>query len=78
MIGFVLLFLQAKADQKRGISYVTIVPDDGNVSHADAEMGRDSEELVDELGDEELAKRVREASEHAAAPGEIKVELKGK
>ncbi len=78
IIGFVLLFLQAKADQKRGISYVTIVPDDGNVSHADAEMGRDSEELVDELGDEELAKRVREASEHAAAPGEIKVELKGK
>lgn len=77
VIGFVLLLLQAKADQGRGISYVTIVPDDGNVTHADAEMARDSEELVDQLGDEELAERVRAASEHAAAPGEIKVEIKG-
>lgn len=77
VIGFVLLLLQAKADQRRGISYVTIVPDDGNVTHADAEMARDSEELVDQLGDEELAARVRAASEHAAAPGEIKVEIKG-
>lgn len=77
VIGFVLLLLQAKADQRRGINYVTIVPDDGNVTHADAEMARDSEELVDQLGDEELAERVRAASEHAAAPGEIKVEIKG-
>lgn len=77
VIGFVLLLLQAKADQRRGISYVAIVPDDGNVTHADAEMARDSEELVDQLGDEELAERVRAASEHAAAPGEIKVEIKG-
>lgn len=77
VIGFVLLLLQAKADQRRGISYVTIVPDDGNVTHADAEMARDSEELVDQTGDEELAERVRAASEHAAAPGEIKVEIKG-
>lgn len=77
VIGFVLLLLQAKADQRRGISYVTIVPDDGNVTHADAEMARDSEELVDQLGDEGLAERVRAASEHAAAPGEIKVEIKG-
>lgn len=77
VIGFVLLLLQAKADQRRGISYVTIVPDDGNVTHADAEMARDSEELVDQLGDEELVERVRAASEHAAAPGEIKVEIKG-
>lgn len=77
VIGFVLLLLQAKADQRRGISYVTIVPDDGSVTHADAEMARDSEELVDQLGDEELAERVRAASEHAAAPGEIKVEIKG-
>lgn len=77
VIGFVLLLLQAKADQRRGISYVTIVPDDGNVTHADAEMARDSEELVDQLGDEELAERVRAASEHAAAPGKIKVEIKG-
>ena len=77
VIGFVLLLLQAKADQRRGISYVTNVPDDGNVTHADAEMARDSEELVDQLGDEELAERVRAASEHAAAPGEIKVEIKG-
>lgn len=77
VIGFVLLLLQAKADQRRGISYVTIVPDDGNVTHADAEMARDSEELVDQLGDEELAERVRAASEHAAAPGETKVEIKG-
>lgn len=77
VIGFVLLLLQAKADQRRGISYVTIVPDDGNVTHADAEMARDSEELVDQLGDEELAEHVRAASEHAAAPGEIKVEIKG-
>ncbi len=77
VIGFVLLLLQAKADQRRGISYVTIVPDDGNVTHADAEMARDSEELVDQVGDEELAERVRAASEHAAAPGEIKVEIKG-
>ncbi len=77
VIGFVLLLLQAKADQRRGISYVTIVPDDGNVTHADAEMARDSEELVDQLGDEELAERMRAASEHAAAPGEIKVEIKG-
>lgn len=76
VIGFVLLLLQAKADQRRGISYVAIVPDDGNVTHADAEMARDSEELVDQLGDEELAERVRAASEHAAAPGEIKVEIK--
>lgn len=78
VIGFVLLFMQAKADQRRGISYVTIVPDDGNVTHAEAELGRDSEELVDELGDEELAKRVREASEHADAPAALKVEVKGK
>ena len=77
VIGFVLLLLQAKADQRRGINYVTIVPDDGNVTHADAEMARDSKELVDQLGDEELAERVRAASEHAAAPGEIKVEIKG-
>ncbi len=76
VVGFVLLLVQAKADQRRGISYVTIVPDDGNVSHADAELARDSEELVDQLGDEELAERVRAASEHADAPGEIKVEIK--
>ena len=29
------------------------------------------------IGDEELAERVRAASEHAAVPGEIKVEIKG-
>ncbi|MEI3376548.1 MAG: Na+/H+ antiporter NhaA [Coriobacteriales bacterium] len=77
VVGFVLLFMQAKADQRRGISYVTIVPEDGNVTHADAELAHDSEELVDELGDEELAKRVREASEHADAPAALKVEVKG-
>ena len=76
IIGFVLLFLQAKADQKRGISYVTVVPDDGNVSHADAEMGRDSEELVDSLGDEELSERMRMAHENATVPGELKIEVK--
>ena len=76
IIGFVLLFLQAKADQKRGISYVTVVPDDGNVSHADAEMGRDSEELVDSLGDEELSERMRIAHESATVPGELKIEVK--
>ena len=77
IVGFVLLFLQAKADQKRGISYVTVVPDDGNVSHADAEMGRDSEELVDSLGDEELSERMRMAHESATVPGELKIEVKG-
>ena len=76
IVGFVLLFLQAKADQKRGISYVTVVPDDGNVSHADAEMGRDSEELVDSLGDEELSERMRKAHESATVPGELKIEVK--
>ena len=76
IVGFVLLFLQAKADQKRGISYVTVVPDDGNVSHADAEMGRDSEELVDSLGDEELSERMRMAHESATVPGELKIEVK--
>ena len=76
IVGFVLLFLQAKADQKRGINYVTVVPDDGNVSHADAEMGRDSEELVDSLGDEELSERMRMAHESATVPGELKIEVK--
>lgn len=76
IVGFVLLFLQAKADQKRGISYVTVVPDDGNVSHADAEMGRDSEELVDSLGDEELSERMLMAHESATVPGELKIEVK--
>lgn len=76
IVGFVLLFLQAKADQKRGISYVTVVPDDGNVSHADAEMGRDSEELVDSLGDEKLSERMRMAHESATVPGELKIEVK--
>ena len=76
IVGFVLLFLQAKADQKRGISYVTVVPDDGNVSHADAEMGRESEELVDSLGDEELSERMRMAHESATVPGELKIEVK--
>lgn len=76
IIGFVLLMLQAKSDQKKGISYVVVMPEDGNATHSAVELAQDSDELVEELGDENLAERVRKVHESAEEPEQIKVEIR--
>lgn len=48
VIGFLFLFLQAKAAQKRGVAFVS-TPGDDNLQTADLDAVRDSEELLRDL-----------------------------
>lgn len=62
VLGFVLLLLEARADAKRGVVYVSAPGEEGNLSVADAEIRRESRELMEGIDESERAV-LREAME---------------
>lgn len=62
VIGFAFLLVEARAEQKRGVLYVTSPEGVDGATYADAESRRASEEIIDTFGEEDQAE-VQEAFE---------------
>lgn len=62
IIGFTFLLIEAKADAKRGVLYVTSPEGADSATFADAEARRASEGIIDTFGEEDQAE-VQEAFE---------------
>lgn len=62
IVGFTFLLIEAKADAKRGVLYVTSPEGADNATFADAEARRASEGIIDTFGEEDQAE-VQEAFE---------------
>ena len=59
VVGFVFLFVQARAAEKRGVAYLSMKDgDDESLQTAEAEVARASEELIAFMGDVELVEKV--------------------
>lgn len=54
VLGFVFLLLQAKSAQKRGVAYLSMQTDDENLQTADLDAVHDSEQMLHDIGDEEI------------------------
>lgn len=70
LAGFVLLMLEARADAKRGVVYVSDPGDEGNVTVADAEARRESYELMEGIEESEveaLREAMRSNAQHEVA-----------
>ena len=59
VVGFMFLFVQARAAEKRGVAYLSMKDgDDESLQTAEAEVARASEELIAFMGDVELVEKV--------------------
>ncbi len=74
VLGFVLLLLQAKAAQKRGVAYLSSSADDITRQTAGDEAAREAEELLRDLGDPAIKDEV-EAAKKRGGVFEIAVDL---
>ena len=74
VLGFVLLLLQAKAAQKRGVAYLSSSADDITRQTAGAEAARGAEELLRDLEDPAIKDEV-EAAKKRGGVFEIAVDL---
>ena len=74
VLGFVLLFLQAKAAQKRGVAYLSASGDDIARQTAGDEAARESEELLRDLEDPAIKEEL-EAAKKRGGVFEIAVDL---
>lgn len=75
VLGFLLLFFQAKAAQKRGVAYLVATPDaNANLQTVDRDAVRDSEELLREIGSPLLEQEIS-AAKQSDVVLEIAVEL---
>ncbi len=76
LIGFCLLFFQAKLAHGKGVSYVSKKKDDDNLSHADREAARHADKVIDEIVDENLAEQLKREREDIEGTRELIVERK--
>lgn len=74
ILGFAFLWLEAKADVRRGVAYVDAVPEDCHVQHADAEAAKFTELMADSSCNEEVIAQV-EAAMHSDEPDDIVVKV---
>ena len=74
VLGFVLLLLQAKAAQKRGVAYLSSSADDITRQTAGDEAAREAEELLRDLEDPAIKDEV-EAAKRRGGVFEIAVDL---
>ena len=74
VLGFVLLLLQAKAAQKRGVAYLSSSADDITRQTAGDEAAREAEELLRDLEDPAIKDEV-EAAKKRGGVFEIAVDL---
>lgn len=74
MAGFLFLLLQANAAKKKGITYLSSKPDDGNVTHHEMELAKQTDALVAELADEDLTRQLEEVRKDAIGMSELVVE----
>ena len=59
VVGFLLLFSQARAAERSGVAYISMKDgDDETLQTVEAEMARESEELIAYMGSADLAERV--------------------
>lgn len=59
--GFLFLFVQARADERRGVAYLAVGDDADVMQTADAEAARESQEILAGLGVESLPEELAEA-----------------
>lgn len=76
--GFAFLFVQAKAADKRGVSYLSANSEDVCRQTAGAEAVREAERLIASLGDDELSCEIDAVRRGRSGVREIVVERRGK
>ncbi|MCI9129723.1 MAG: Na+/H+ antiporter NhaA [Eggerthellaceae bacterium] len=75
VLGFVILFLQAKVAEKRGVTYVAAKSADvDELSHDDAEAARAADALVAELADAKLAEELDRVRADAEGVSEVVIQ----
>lgn len=74
IIGFTLLFFQAKVAEKQGVSFVSVHKNPENVSHSDREAMRKRDEMMEELADDDLAEELKKVREDAIGTRELRIE----
>ena len=77
VVGFLLLFFQAKVAESRGVSYVSVHEDNENLSHSEREAARKRDKMIKELEDEDLIEQLEHVRDDALGISELKVERKG-
>lgn len=75
VIGFVILFVQAKAAKSEGVSYVSTKKHD-NMSHQDIEAAEHADALLAEVADEDIQKQFQDEREDVDGMREIKLKHK--
>lgn len=71
VLGFVFLFLQAKAAERSGIEYITVAKERKAVPHGDAEHAQDAERVLQELEDDLLAEEISRVREDTVGMSEF-------
>ena len=74
IVGFTLLFFQAKVAEKQGVSFVSVHKNPENVSHSDREAMRKRDEMIEELADDDLAEELKKVREDAIGTRELRIE----
>lgn len=77
IIGFALLFFQAKAAKSQGVSYVSVQEDGENLSHHERERARKRDKMIEETEDVDLEQQLRKVREDSNGTRELRVERKG-
>ncbi len=78
IVGFLLLFFQAKVAERQGVSFVSVHKDPDNVSHSDREAMRSRDRMIEEMADEDLAEELKKVREDAIGTRELRIERKGR
>ncbi len=74
VIGFVFLLLEAKAAKRKGISFITTNPKEGNVTTDDIEAAERADAVIAELADADLARELDQERRDSDGTRVIKIE----
>lgn len=78
IIGFLFLYVEAKREEKKGVSYVSNYKDNENLTHDKAEFKKNSVRVIDELEEEDREQHMRNVENDATGMSEMKIERKKK
>lgn len=71
VVGFVFLFIQARAAERHGVAFVSVSSEGEILQHADAEAARSSEALLEELGVSDLRDELEERQRERTAGADL-------
>lgn len=74
IIGFAMLFFQAKLAKNKGVSYVRTHKDDDNLSHNDREAAQARDKMIEEYADADLEAQLQHVRDESLGISELKVE----